>query len=239
MVKRCVVCESQFEANSNNAKYCSAECRNAKIPVNNHVGEVHGELKIKSVYRQRSYLYAECQCSCGKECTVMYSNLLNGCTKTCGHATGRNKEEKYNRNCNRYGIQALYKVNGKRKKPLLHCLCPCGKEFDTLMETFSHVQSCGCVRKASQHEGTDVYMLVSQKIQKNNTSGVRGVTWNKESEKWVAYITFKGKYFYLGKYEEITNAAEARKLAEENLYGNFLGWYARKYPEKWAIINKR
>ena len=32
----------------------------------------------------------------------------------------------------------------------------------------------------------------------NNTSGAKGVTWNKRSKKWKAQLEYKGEYFYLG-----------------------------------------
>lgn len=77
-----------------------------------------------------------------------------------------------------------------------------------------------------------------KKIFKNNTSGVRGVVRNKNSQKWVAQIVFKGKNYYLGTYEKIEDAANARKEAEENFFENFLEWFAEKYPERWKKINK-
>lgn len=237
MLKKCIICDSEFETKSGTAKFCSAKCRDAKIPVDKHIGEIHGELEIRSMYRKQSCLYANCICSCGKECTVRYCHLLAGHTRTCGHshANGRKIEGK----TNKYGVRALHKTGKKGNKTLVHCICSCGNEFDTDIDTFSKVQSCGCVRKSSHQEGTDVYNLVNVKLQKNNTSGIRGVTWNKESQKWVAFISFKRNYYYLGKYEELTDAAEARRAAEENIYGNFLFWYARKYPQQWEIINNR
>jgi hypothetical protein len=51
----------------------------------------------------------------------------------------------------------------------------------------------------------------------NNTSGVKGVSWNKINNKWVAYIWVNGKLKYLGYYKNFDNAVKARYKAEKEL----------------------
>ena len=53
---------------------------------------------------------------------------------------------------------------------------------------------------------------------KNSFSGVRGVCWNKKISKWQAYIKFNYRHIHLGVYENIKNAKEARKKAEEKYF---------------------
>ncbi|UWO77428.1 AP2 domain-containing protein [Enterocloster asparagiformis] len=114
------------------------------------------------------------------------------------------------------------------------------------------VQSCGCLHdelfrenskiayKNSFVDGTNVPRIAStQTVQRNNTSGVTGVTWHKGTGKWRASISFKGKSYSLGYYTEIPLAAKARKTAEDELFGDFLKWYAEEYPENWKRIQKR
>lgn len=55
----------------------------------------------------------------------------------------------------------------------------------------------------------------------NNTSGCKGVTWDKRQQKWKVYITVKGKYYHLGYFDDINNAINARKKAEEKFFGEF------------------
>ena len=50
--------------------------------------------------------------------------------------------------------------------------------------------------------------------QTNNTSGVTGVTRHKSTERWKAGIVVNGEYLYLGLFETIESAAEARRAAE-------------------------
>jgi hypothetical protein len=47
----------------------------------------------------------------------------------------------------------------------------------------------------------------------NNTSGICGVNWKKDCKKWRAEIQVNGKYFYLGMFPTIEEAAAARAAA--------------------------
>lgn len=51
-------------------------------------------------------------------------------------------------------------------------------------------------------------------VPKSNTSGFIGVSFNKNSGKWEAYIRTKGRKIYLGKFDSIHDAVEARKIAK-------------------------
>ena len=55
-------------------------------------------------------------------------------------------------------------------------------------------------------------------ISKNNSSGVLGVTWDKRKMKWLARIMVNRKEHFLGYFTELTEAAFARKQAEQ-FYG--------------------
>lgn len=68
-------------------------------------------------------------------------------------------------------------------------------------------------------------------ISKANTSGVRGVARTKYG-KYIAYVGFQRKLYHLGTFGSLAEAAEARRRAETELYGNFLEWYSKEYPEK-------
>lgn len=58
-------------------------------------------------------------------------------------------------------------------------------------------------------------------LQNNNTSGVTGVYWHKQSSKWIAYITVDGEYIYLGSYDNFEDAVKVRKEAEEKHFGEY------------------
>jgi len=57
--------------------------------------------------------------------------------------------------------------------------------------------------------------------QRNNTSGYKGVIYDKERSKWRAEICTNGKRKYLGRYDTVEDAAEAYRKAAELYHGNF------------------
>ena len=54
-------------------------------------------------------------------------------------------------------------------------------------------------------------------INQNNKSGVTGVRWNKEAQKWIAYIMRK----HLGTFNSFEDAVKARKRAEQKYFGEY------------------
>lgn len=72
--------------------------------------------------------------------------------------------------------------------------------------------------------------------------GGRGLTsalfyYYKSRKKWRAQIIFKGKNYFLGRFDKKEDAAEARKEAEKYLYKDFLKWYAETFPDRWKKLN--
>jgi len=57
----------------------------------------------------------------------------------------------------------------------------------------------------------------NQSLNKRNTSGIIGVSFDKSRGKWEAKIKSDGKYFHLGRYADINDAVAARKAAEQDL----------------------
>lgn len=56
--------------------------------------------------------------------------------------------------------------------------------------------------------------------QSNNTSGYRGVTYNKRREKWVVRFTFAGKEWFLGYHEDKATAAKAYDKQAKSVLGD-------------------
>ena len=57
--------------------------------------------------------------------------------------------------------------------------------------------------------------------QQNNTSGYKGVTWNKHAGKWLAQIKKDQKSYYLGIYDDAQDAARAYDVRSRMLFGEF------------------
>ena len=61
----------------------------------------------------------------------------------------------------------------------------------------------------------------NRRISRNNTSGFKGVCWDKHKSKWKALIRVNGKRKHLGNFAEVTEAAEAYAEAAHRLHGDF------------------
>ena len=57
----------------------------------------------------------------------------------------------------------------------------------------------------------------------NNSSGYRGVSFEKQTGKWLAYIYVNGKQKKLGRHENVLDAALAFDVAAQELFGDFCG----------------
>lgn len=76
-------------------------------------------------------------------------------------------------------------------------------------------------RRENLRIATPQQNAMNKSIQPNNTSGVPGVSWRKDRNKWRAFITINRKQIALGNYENIDDAIAARKAAEEKYFGEF------------------
>ena len=56
--------------------------------------------------------------------------------------------------------------------------------------------------------------LRNKKQYTTNTSGVTGVCWHKNKGKWMAQISVKSRFIYLGYFDSFKDAKFARKAAE-------------------------
>ncbi len=81
-------------------------------------------------------------------------------------------------------------------------------------------------RKLVCVEGTKLDAL-TMRCPRNNTSGRKGVSFNKKHNKWEAYIKFRGKQRHLGFFDKFEKAVSARKNAEEYYYAPVLARHGR------------
>lgn len=58
-------------------------------------------------------------------------------------------------------------------------------------------------------------------LSSKNTSGIKGVCWHKNKNKWLVYITKDCKRIHLGYFNCIAHAACVRAVAEDKYHGEF------------------
>ena len=62
----------------------------------------------------------------------------------------------------------------------------------------------------------------NHRLNKNNTTGIKGLYFKKNSQKWHAYIKFNYKKIHIGCYENIDDAKIARQAKAKELFGDFI-----------------
>lgn len=227
--------------------------------MNKYIGKkyANGNLLVKEQRNEKINgkwrIYFYCECFCGNKKWMRADNVTSGRVNSCGCLgktpyIGKKVSDK-----SRLTVIkdiGVYKYpSGKGSCRIYKCLCDCGKEVEVLGNNLTQTNSCGCINDENRAkmipeerfgiiEHTSITMLSSNKIATNNTSGIKGVSYHKQKNKWTSRLSFKGKSYWLGAYNTIEEATTARKIAEEKLYGDFLKWYAKEYPERWEKMNK-
>lgn len=176
----------------------------------------------------------KCQCECGNICEVYYWNLVTNHTRSCGCLKRPDLTGK------RFGLLTVLGPSdrtaprGKRSVRLWECRCDCGaityKATDTLTnKSQSSCAACAArnasetARKAAGYVGgTQISRIKEMKLTAANSSGVRGVYFDKKSGKWRARLRFQKKIMDFGSYAKFEDAVAARKAAEKEYFGAFL-----------------
>lgn len=165
----------------------------------------------------------ECKCcKCGAVKNISVYKLVSGNVPECECAKVRDLIGRH------FGMLEVVAVSKKGALSYV-CKCDCGNTIKCTARDLSWRRSCGCSREIEQKKHTKSYIVLKgQKMRSDNKSGVIGV--HRANGKWGAAITFQKKSYWLGTFNTIKDAAEARKEAEKHLYKDFLIWYEDTYP---------
>lgn len=208
-------------------------------------GNKIGKLLLTERKRENNRTYYYCKCDCGNSLWIRADSLTkSNPTQSCGCLSEDTQFKAKDIRNKRYGRLVAVKPTKKRDKynssVIWKCECDCGniKYAPEYLLNKGGVSSCGClgmenslknIAKATEvhlkeHiiEGTNIQVIATDKPMAHNTSGVKGVKWDKEREKWIAEIIFQKQHYYLGRYDNKEDAVKARKEAEDKLHKEFL-----------------
>lgn len=76
-------------------------------------------------------------------------------------------------------------------------------------------------RIANLREATTAQNQFNTKIRADNSSGEKGVCWNKRERKWQVALYAKGKRVFWGLYQNKEDAISAVRTAREKHHGDF------------------
>lgn len=129
----------------------------------------------------------------------------------------------YTWHINKVGYVTTYNViNHKRKCILFHRLIMSNAFGDLKGYEIDHIDhNTKNNRKKNLRIVLHKDNIKNVELYSNNTSGVTGVSFNNQTNKWDAYITVDGKRMFLGCFEDFNKAVDKRKDAENKYFGEF------------------
>lgn len=137
-------------------------------------------------------------------------------------------------------LLVLEKTHKKDKvgKLLYKCKCDCGNIVYYNSSDLKQNRSCGCWRKSRKRieqmlktmeyiDNTSLALIRKNTLNSNNTSGFRGVSYDKARNKWKAYIKLQYKNISLGRFNTIDEAINERLKAEQIYFKPLIDKYAK------------
>lgn len=192
-----------------------------------------------------------CSCDCGNQTIARGYNLKNGNTSSCGclNKISMSRTGKANKQYNAYDLSGEYGIGYTNKnEKFLFDLEDYDKikNYCWFIDKSGYVMTVDgimmhiLIMNPQEHKWVDhikhnkfdnrktqlrlvtcTQNAINRKKQSNNTSGITGVYWNKNMQKWYAEIKFDKKRVFLGYYANFEDAVKARKEAEEKYFGEY------------------
>jgi hypothetical protein len=121
------------------------------------------------------------------------------------------------------GVQNRYVLVGVKKRVYrAHRLAWLYVHGEWPKGEIDHVNGDGTDNRiANLRDATASQNGMNRGLRSNNTSGHRGVSWSKRSQKWVVHIGLGGKIMHLGLFDTIEEAIAVRAEASQRLHGAF------------------
>jgi hypothetical protein len=178
----------------------------------------------------------KCQCDCGEIKTIQHSNLRSGGTKSCGclrkdtattHGmTGTPTFKSWDTMIQRCNNRKTGNYKRYGKKGITVCdrwlkfenffadmgERPEGKSIDRI-NSYGNYESSNCrwATPAEQSRNT--------RLSRRNKTGAKGVHWDKRRQKYCVQIAVKRNPIYIGRFDKLEAAVQARKDAELKYWG--------------------
>lgn len=120
--------------------------------------------------------------------------------------------------CNRGSYYAARKIRVGKKQTTLYMHQALAERLG-FKHRADHVNQNGLDnRRLNLRDATNKQNAENQKLRKNNTSGHKGVYWDKQKSKWRPRICHNGRKISLGLFETLEDAIKARKEAEKKYF---------------------
>ncbi|GAE32435.1 AP2 domain-containing protein [Alkalihalobacillus hemicellulosilyticus] len=184
----------------------------------------------------------KCLCECGNETMVVASKLKSGYTQSCGCLQKERTSEAsiihgHSRKSPEYKIWAtmLQRCDNQNYKDYEYYggrgirVCDCWKSFEKFIvdmgnrpssnHTIERIDNDKDYNKSNCVWENRTVQSRNQRLRKDNTTGIKGVQWDKDRNKYRVTISHNKKKIYIGLYESLEDAKQSRKQAELKYWG--------------------
>lgn len=180
-----------------------------------------------------------CKCSCGKYTTADTRQLQNGQKKSCGCLRKKTPSNALDLAGKKFGKLTAIKRAGVTAygRALWLCECECGNTTEANATSLKRgeIVSCGCLKQQRiKHaraalltyksiDGVQIPQL-TQKVRKDSGTGYKGIQRRIRNgkEKYEVSISIKGIRKYIGTFNDLNDAIEARKQAEITYHEQYI-----------------
>lgn len=217
----------------------------------NKIGQKYGSLRVlnrgPTKKKHTSWI---CQCDCGNICVVDSGNLSTGHTKSCGHCEKYEMIDEKTMRCllpsgksfifdvEDYPLVSQHKwsvedsgyvsTTYNNQHIRLHKILLPSKEL--FCDHINGIRSDN--RRCNLRLATNQQNVCNKGLQKNNSSGYKGVSFDKRRGKYYSSIMVNGRHHFLGYTSSLIEAAEAYDKAAVFYFGEYAGLNFRKEESK-------
>ena len=183
------------------------------------------------------YLW-RCRCDCGNTVEVPVTALTHGTRKSCGCLNRQNRKLTAGEKRGSVTAVSPLRLDGNGRT-VWRWHCDCGNTFEKTSGPWwsgpnpmcpecnrksRHRKAVNMLEKTERYEPTGAALGMAEDIRngelvRNNTSGIRGVSWNRALKMWVAYIQVNHQRKVIGYFKDKEEAGRARAEAVKEIYG--------------------
>lgn len=192
-----------------------------------------GLLVVGQADKRSGKRYWECKCDCGTIKSIMPQSLRNGDTVSCGCL--RKEKARVHGMAKTSEYSAWSEAKARCYNPKNKCFQHYGERgirvcsewlhsFETFLKdmgprpsrthSLDRIDVNGNYCKENCRWADPETQQRNKRTSKNNTSGHRGVSWDKKPSKWRVRMVFDGRNHFLGYFNSLEEAVAARKKAE-------------------------
>lgn len=189
-------------------------------------GKLFTKLLVKNFIGKGLWM---CECLCGKIVFLKKNRLTSGHSRSCGCM----KFDKLNSKRKEYSSWQHMKSRCKNDPGYSH-VNVCERwinSFDNFIEDMGQMPSANYsidrIDNSKGYEPTNcrwaskITQTINRDWNKNNTSGIRGVSYCSIRNKWIGQISIHGKN-YAKRFDEINDAVEFREKMFKQLHESFI-----------------